>query len=56
MPPNSVYAVTVSEEERLWLSRILMDNDQEEALEFVRTIVHRQIESYRNGQLQSHLD
>ena len=55
MAPASVYAVTVSEEDALWLARIVMDDDRDEALEFVKTVVHRQIESHKNGLLQSHL-
>jgi hypothetical protein len=56
MCAEGVHAVTVSEENALWLARIVMDDDRDEALEFVKTVVHRQIEGHKNGLLQSHLD
>jgi len=56
MCSQSVYAVTVTEADWVWLSRILMDADRDEALEFVKTVVHRQIAGHKNGLLQSHLD
>jgi hypothetical protein len=54
--PKSVDVVTVGEENALWLARIVMDDDRDEALKFVKTVVHRQIEGHKNGLLQSHLD
>lgn len=56
MCPKSVDVVTLGEEDALWLARIVMDDDRDEALEFVKRVVHRQIEGHKNGLLQSHLD
>ncbi|MBE0475660.1 MAG: hypothetical protein IBX62_00965 [Coriobacteriia bacterium] len=56
MCPRKAWAVTVSEEDRLWLERVVMDDDRDEALEFVKKVVHRQIEGHEKGLLQSHLD
>ncbi len=56
MSPESVYAVALNEEDWLWVARIVVDDDRDEALEFVKTVIHRQIEGHKNGLLQSHLD
>ena len=54
--PKKAYGITVGEEESVWLARIVMDDDRDEALDFVKSVVYRQIESYERRQLRSHLD
>ena len=46
----------MTEADFVWLSRIVMDDDRDEALEFVKKVVHQQIERTSSGLLQSHLD
>jgi hypothetical protein len=54
--PQKTYGISVSEADSVWLARIVMDDDRDEALEFVKTVVHQQIVSHERGLLQSHLD
>ncbi len=56
MCPENAYGVRVSEADYVWLARIVMDDDRDEALKFVKKVVHRQIEAHRRGLLRSHLD
>lgn len=56
MCAEKVYGVSVSEADSVWLARIVLDEDRDEALEFVKSVVHRQIVGHERGLLQSHLD
>lgn len=56
MCADKVYGITVSEADAVWLARIVLDDDRDEALEFVKSVVQAQIEGHERGLLRSHLD
>jgi len=49
-------AIAFDEEELLELERILIDQDEKEALRFLKKSVHDKIARSQQGRLKSHLD
>jgi hypothetical protein len=48
-------ALSLEEDEMVELQRIIIDDDQEEALRFLRKSVFEKILYYQQGKLKSHL-
>lgn len=56
MPGTKSFGFSLSEEETIWLERIIIDEDESEALVFLKKIIHRKLVGQRANKLQSHLD
>ncbi len=48
--------VTFNEKNVLELERIVIDNDEKEALNFLKKVVYSRISASQQGRLKSHLD
>jgi hypothetical protein len=49
-------ALSLEEDEMVELQKIIIDDDQEEALRFLKKSVFEKILHYQQGKLKSHLD
>lgn len=50
------FGFRLSEEEVMLIERIVIDEDKDEALAFVKKILHRRLAEQQSNKLKSHLD
>lgn len=56
MSALKVFGISIDEREAVELERIVVDGDKDDALVFLKTVVHRRVIDQQTNKLQSHLD
>lgn len=56
MSALKIFGISIDEREAVEPERIVIDGDEEEALAFLKAVVHRRVIDQQTNKLQSHLD